>query len=201
MEEAQSVLDAAGITCPSGRVARGKRMRAEGDRGKRFCGGLYDERGAKYEVPDWVVMDPADIVEDEAQQDDADAVEKDVALGALSDGTHSSTDEDGSGEAIRPKGKGRAASPGEKIRVRVRLSDRHADADIVYGMKQPCKIISQQLKEQFPDIAGEVRLMHRGRALDKNRSLEANEWVDGQVISAFVLGDKSSGGLNSSTLM
>ena len=53
---AQGLLDAAGCTCPTGEVARG----------------VYDERGRLYELPDWVVGDPGDLVEDEGDKDDGD---------------------------------------------------------------------------------------------------------------------------------
>ena len=51
---AQGVLDAAGCTCPTGEVAKG----------------VYDERGRLYEVPDWVVGDPGDLVAEEEDEGD-----------------------------------------------------------------------------------------------------------------------------------
>lgn len=56
LNTAQGVLDAAGCTCPTGEIARG----------------VYDERGRLYEVPDWVVGDPGDLMENEG--DDGDMV-------------------------------------------------------------------------------------------------------------------------------
>ena len=54
---AQGVLDAAGCTCPTGELARG---------------GVYDERGRLYEVPDWVVGDPGDLVVGEVELNGGD---------------------------------------------------------------------------------------------------------------------------------
>lgn len=46
---AQTLLDVQGCTCPSGQL----------------WSRVYDDRGAEYKVPEWLVIEPAGIVEEE----------------------------------------------------------------------------------------------------------------------------------------
>ncbi|KAF2223120.1 hypothetical protein BDZ85DRAFT_237096 [Elsinoe ampelina] len=52
---AQGMMDAVGLTCPTGRIK------------KRRKGGVFDEQGRGYDIPGWVVGDPEDLVEEEVR--------------------------------------------------------------------------------------------------------------------------------------
>jgi hypothetical protein len=182
--EAQAIIDALGITCPSGRIVSGRRRVGE-RRSER--GGLYDERGEMYEIPAWVVMDPEDVVEDLAEDG-----EKDVVAGAPLDGAGDPGQEDAEAAEQRrdEKGKGRAEDPGEIVHLRARLSDRGTDIVISVGMKQKIAEVVRKIREQIGDKR--VRLMYLGKPLDERTTLEESSWREGNVVNAMVFeGDES----------
>ena len=179
--EAQGILDALTITCPHGRVARGRGRHRE-------KGGLYDERGELYDIPAWVVADPEDVVEDE---------EKDATSGAAEDDDE---DDDGDGgdtidpvEAARrrdEKGKGRAEDPGDIVQLRLRLSDRGTDIIVSAGTKQKVAMIVRSIQDQIG--TKRLRLMYLGRTLDERTTLAESAWKPGHIINAMVFeGDES----------
>lgn len=164
---AQAILDALNMSCPSGRVSRGRGR----DRGN---GGVYDERGELYDIPNWVVVDPRDIVED-----------NDDKIGI--DGPDDSDDAlDGDEDAARKreeKGKGRAVDLGEETKVKVRFSDGTADLEISFGAKQNAGVVVKKVLEQRGE---RVTLMHLGKKIDEKQTLEAQGWHTGNVLNAFL---------------
>lgn len=187
LDEAQSILDAASLTCPTGRVGRGK-SRGRDTQGQRARGGIYDERGYLYEVPQWCLTDPLDLVDEETP------VEKDLDGGVSSDGTRDDSEEDGEyppgaeGQSRHlsreEKGKGRARDIGDDIRVRARLSNTLKDVEIIMGSKQPARIAAQRLRETLG--VGRVRLIYLGKELDENKTLEAQGWSPAHIMNAFI---------------
>ena len=160
--EAQGILDAMGMTCPNGRVARGRGRHRE-------KGGLYDERGELYDLPAWVVTDPEDVVE-EGEKEGVDYEEDgDVVVVARR------RDE---------KGKGRAEDPGELVQVRARLSDRGTDVVVSVGLKQKVAVVVRSVQEQIG--SKRVRLMYLGKTLDERSTLEESGWRQGHVVNAMV---------------
>lgn len=190
VSEAQAILDALGITCPTGKIARGSR-RNGGVSGSGRKGGLYDERGEMYDIPPWVLVDPEDVVEDE---DD----EKDMEAGAPpgGDGGEDGDEDDADDPAAiarrrDEKGKGRAEDPGELVQLRARLSDRGTDITISIGMKQKVGDLVRSIRQRIGDKR--VRIMYLGKALDERTMLEDSEWVRGHVVNAMVFeGDEST---------
>lgn len=180
IEDAQGILDAACITCPSGRVAKG--------RGRdRVRGGLFDERGRIYEVPDWVVRDPEDLREDEIS-----LVEKDAGEDDEEDENQDYEEEDkefasGSVQSRRgAKGKGRAT--GEEQRVRVRFSTGDPDVEVTLFSTQTVAALQRLLRERI-ERDKRVRLVYLGKMLEPGKTLAAQGWKVGDILSALVVDD------------
>ncbi|KAK3704280.1 hypothetical protein LTR37_013954 [Vermiconidia calcicola] len=167
LAEAQGILDALNITCPNGRIARGRGR-------NRIKGGLYDERGELYDIPSWVLTDPQDIIEND---------EKDVEAGAAEDGENN-VDETGEARPRSEKGKGRAEDIGEVIKLRARLSDRGTDIIVSTGTKQKVADIVRAVQAQIGKKR--LRLMYLGKALNERLTLEENGWQQGHVVNAMV---------------
>ncbi|KAK4506446.1 hypothetical protein PRZ48_000178 [Zasmidium cellare] len=181
LSEAQGILDAVGVTVPNGKISK--------NRGRdRMRGGVYDDKGAPYDIPDWIVADPRDLIEDAG-------TEKEI------DGADDDDDEDWEGgvpvtssgddkEAVRPKGKGRAEDIGEAIKLRARLSDRGTDVEVTLGSKQPVRTALQRIREQI-DVK-RVRLVYMGKPMEEGKTLADCGWRSGQVVNAFVFeGDEN----------
>lgn len=150
---------------------------------------MYDDRGAIYEIPEWVVADPRDVVED-GDGDAAGAVEKDIVDADNDDEEDEDEDLKGavavssSTEPKEPKGKQRAASPGAPLTLRARLSDRGSDVEVSIGSKQPVRFAIQQIREKTG--VNRVRLVYMGKPMDEARTLAEGGWRTGQVVNAFV---------------
>jgi hypothetical protein len=103
LEEAQTLLDAAGCTCPDGKAWHA----------------IYDEHGDKYIVQgDWLVFEPNGLVEDEELQHEVDG--------------SNPWDDDTAEASSRDKGKGRAddVEKPETFKVTFRLSTNNHDCSI-----------------------------------------------------------------------
>jgi hypothetical protein len=163
------MMNAAGVTCPSGRFARG--------RGRNPKGGVYDERGALYDIHEWVVGDPLDILEDDAIPD------------VVAEGKTVEEEEDEELEDVedgREKGKRRAESLGPEVVVRVRLSDGTPDLEVLIGEKQPAGVVVKRLKEK---MGRGVRLLYLGKPVEEGKTLAENGWKSGQMLNAFLFNE------------
>ena len=167
--EAQAILDAINMTCPNGRVARGRGRHRE-------KGGLYDERGELYDIPAWIVTDPEDLIEDEG--------EKDVLDGADSDDGDVQTIDPTATTRRNEKGKGRAEDPGEILQIRARLSDRGTDIIVSAGTKQKIAVIVRGIQDQIG--RKRLRLMYLGKTLDERTTLMDSGYKQGHVLNAMV---------------
>lgn len=123
--EAQGILDAVGITCPRGEI----------------WGGLFDERGELLSVPDWVVIEPSGLVEEEEEEEG-----------------EKSGDDELAGEDVEKlgltKGKGKAVvssldteSMGPVVRVRCRLSSSGKDYIVRIGKEERVGVLAGRLRE------------------------------------------------------
>lgn len=119
--EAQAVFDAGGCLSPTGEVWRG----------------VFDERGEKYEIPEWAVGEPGDLVEevDGGEEEEGSEVDDKELL----------EDEDGGNRA--EKGKAREVDVGEIVRVRARLSDRGTDVVVKIGMEECVRVLVRRIRE------------------------------------------------------
>ncbi|KAH7028349.1 hypothetical protein B0J12DRAFT_584166, partial [Macrophomina phaseolina] len=147
---AQGVLDAAGATCPTGEVWRG----------------VFDEWGTEYRVPEWVVVEPVGVVEDDEGEGDGYG------------------EEDGEQSLAEEKGKGKM---GEIVKLKARLSDRGSDVVVEVGMEERVSSVIAKIAEtaQVPPT-NRIRLAYLGKIFRENASLAAQSYSDGHVVNALV---------------
>ncbi|KAK5168319.1 uncharacterized protein LTR77_006888 [Saxophila tyrrhenica] len=180
--EAQAVMDAAGLTCPTGKLyvkdrGMGARRRGKGE-------GVFDERGVGYEVPKWVVVDPGDVVEDENEDEDGEKEDGDDEEGSATGAEDPDVEGIGGGKRRDEKGKSPAPDPGPTVRVRARLSDRGTDIVVSVGSKQTVADVVRAIQGK---IGGKrVRMMFLGKTLDERVRLEESGWREGCVVNALV---------------
>ncbi|KAJ4367481.1 hypothetical protein N0V83_007064 [Neocucurbitaria cava] len=114
LQEAQTMLDVTGCTCPTGLMWRG----------------VYDPTGIQYKVPEWVVVEPDGL----AEEDEAPGEAATNPAGAYApvDGAQESDqgDED------------------DSVLVRARASHNQRDIMISVRRKQPVASIIERLKKQ-----------------------------------------------------
>lgn len=182
LRQAQGLLDAAGLTSPTGRIRDG----------------IYDERGELYKLPKHVISDPINMVRDTAERHSED-LEKKEGFGTL-DGADE-TDEDGLVAKREEKGKGRAGNP---IQIRARLSDRGHDVMVNVGDAQTVKAVAAKVQEAAEvwcpeallrvllltkvqmSATSKIKLAYMGKVLKENDTLLAQGWQVGHVVSVLV---------------
>lgn len=118
VEDAQGVLDASGVTVPTGDMVDG----------------CYDEQGALYQMPAWVVAEPEKVVEDDSKGH----LEGE---GLLRDDEVEGVD---NGEGDREKGK-----EVEGVTVKARLSDRGGpDVVLTVGKDERVGRLVRRIQEE-----------------------------------------------------
>ena len=119
---AQSILDAAAITVPTGDLKNG----------------AYDEAGNLYQMPEYVISDPQNLVSNQQGE---------IRKGEVS---NDATDDD---EAIERKREEKGKSvlkTGDMIKVRARLSDRGGpDVVISLGKDQAVRTLVRRVQEEI----------------------------------------------------
>ncbi|KAL2818974.1 hypothetical protein BDW59DRAFT_151706 [Aspergillus cavernicola] len=185
---AQSIIDAAGVTVPTGDL----------------CQGCYDEQGVLYRLPRCIVSDPENIVLESSKRDDeqdegTDEDDVDVDEGfemedrkfaldeASGDELIAGEDEDVERERRRDeKGK---ASERDIIRVKARLSDRDGQ-DLVVAIKKTQNVGFLARKVQ-QDVGiprtQRVRIAYLGKILKEHTPLVDQGWKPGHVVNALVV--------------
>jgi hypothetical protein len=137
LETAQGIIDAAGITVPSGNLADG----------------CYDEGGALYRLPAYIVADPMNMVVEEVSADVGGAVcatgVAERKIGADEDESASGTDDEDEEvlkERREEKGKG---TERDAIKVKARLSDRGGpDVVILIGKTQTVGVLARRIQTE-----------------------------------------------------
>ena len=120
VQTAQGVLDAAGITVPTGDLTNG----------------AYDEMGNFYHMPEQVIADPENIVLD------------DEAGHGTAKGERAELDEDEAERRREEKGKGVVKS-GDLVKVRARLSDRGGpDIIVMFSKEQTVRVLVRKVQEE-----------------------------------------------------
>ena len=119
---AQSILDAAAITVPTGDLKNG----------------AYDEAGNLYQMPEYVISDPQNLVLNQQGE---------IQKGEVS---NDATDDDEAIERKREE-KGKAVlKTGDMIKVRARLSDRGGpDVIISLGKDQAVRTLVRRVQEEL----------------------------------------------------
>lgn len=134
---AQSILDAADVTVPTGDLVSG----------------AYDSLGNFYQVPEWVACDPTGLAE-EAFVGKRLGQRDEVIGGGNSkenDGSAQGASTDESEETVvkRREAKGKAVlKPGETLRVKARLSDRGGpDVLVTVGKDESTRAVARRVGE------------------------------------------------------
>ncbi|KAH7559564.1 hypothetical protein BM1_04501 [Bipolaris maydis] len=144
LQEAQTMLDVTGCTCPTGLVWRG----------------VFDATGVQYKVPEWVVVEPEGIVE----EDEA---------------------EEGAGVEVEEEDES-----DEEVDVRVRMSHDSKDVIVRVHKKESVARVVEKVKDAAKlDPFVRIRLAYGGRVYHEHESLESHpHWnFDNQfVVSSFV---------------
>ena len=118
---AQSILDAAAITVPTGDLKNG----------------AYDEIGNLYQIPEHVISDPQNVVLDSQEE---------VKKGELS---NEATDDDDEIERKREEKGKSVLKTGDTIKIRARLSDRGGpDVVIPLGRDQAVRMLVRRVQEE-----------------------------------------------------
>ncbi|KAJ6145458.1 hypothetical protein N7470_009353 [Penicillium chermesinum] len=199
---AQVILDAAGVTIPTGDL----------------CEGVYDEQGVLYRLPQCIVSDPGNMVASEITEEHGREGEEDEEEGVGLDGKIGSGDES-EDELIaqdlerRREEKGKT-SERDLIRVAARLSDRAADLSVLVNKSQSVGSLARKLQQEakvcfhhVPSLIGWRSILREfgvlttflrlrvsaspdrvsGRMLKESDSLLEQGWQDGHVLNALVV--------------
>lgn len=178
---AQSILDAADITLPTGNLADG----------------AYDLLGNYYQLPAHVVSDPTNIasgdddnVDNDGDDDDDDDDRFGEAKTAENATAGAEDDEDQDREAAvgrRRMHKGKSVvNISDQVLAVVRLSNTARDLKLDVGKDDAVRSIIHRIVEESNIPSGSrIRLVHMGKILKESTSLTAQGWTD-QVINAFV---------------
>jgi len=181
LADAQGILDALCVTLPTGKLEEG----------------AYDENGNLYKIPEAVISDPTDLIEDTTDVDsqtvtgtsdiDAIALKLEAAEGA---NLRKSKQDSVAEKAKAAKGK---TPVRDAVRVRCRLSDRGSpdcDVTVVLGRSERVGLLATriQAEKDIPDKAN-LRFAYLGKMLDDKLTLEEQGWKEGHVIQALVVGN------------
>lgn len=169
LSTAQSIIDAAGITVPTGDV----------------CQGCYDEQGALYRLPQCIVSDPENMVQADRADDYSDVDDDDMSKLADDDASGDELIADDLEKRRDEKGK---TSERDLISVRARLSDRGGlDLVVSVGRNRSVGFIARKIRQEA-DIGRHqtVRIAYLGKVLRGHSSLPDQGWEPDHVINAFI---------------
>ncbi|KAF4927415.1 Ubiquitin domain-containing protein 2 [Colletotrichum viniferum] len=156
---AQSILDAADITLPTGDLAQG----------------AYDQLGNYYQLNEWAVANPTNLVEDDATIDVADDDE------GLS--TRDFKDDLAGGEETTEE-----LDEDENLSLLARLSENGRDVTVGFSKTDTVKVITGKILNEagLSPTKKKIRLAFMGKLLKENLPLTEQGWTQGQVINAYV---------------
>ncbi|KAJ5211165.1 hypothetical protein N7491_010985 [Penicillium cf. griseofulvum] len=182
---AQSIIDAAGITVPTGDL----------------CQGCYDEQGVLYRVPQCVVSDPENMVPSSSRtaSEDGGPAGSEPDTETLSDGKLATDDAFGdeliSQDVERGDEKGKT-SERDLIRVFARLSDGGPDIVLSIGKGQPVGLLARKVHQEAKlEDDRRVRIAYLGRLLNEHEPLVDQGWKTGHVVNALVVSPVGDPGL------
>ncbi|KAH7310411.1 hypothetical protein B0I35DRAFT_411933 [Stachybotrys elegans] len=158
---AQTILSAAEISLPSGNLVNG----------------VYDSLGNYYQIPEWVVCDPDNLVEE-------DRLDVKVNASNTGDETAGEDDED---LKKRREDRGKAVvDVREQIAVRARLSENGRDVVVNISKQDTVKTLSHRVAEEARMLDKRIRMAYMGKMLKENASLESQGWQVGHVVNALI---------------
>ncbi|KAL4790238.1 hypothetical protein BDV19DRAFT_372658 [Aspergillus venezuelensis] len=219
-ETAQSIIDAAGVTVPTGDL----------------CQGVYDERGVLYRLPRCIVSDPLNMVAGELDDEDENESGGEIADGDRDDedgeevdvgfetddrkGGFGYEDEVESGDELMADGTGTGTETGTRtrtrtrdadererrrdekgktserdlIRVKARLSDC-GGADVVVAVRKTQNVgfLARKVAQEIGlPRTQRIRIAYLGKILKENTSLVEQGWKPGNIVNALVVARRPS---------
>lgn len=146
LADAQGILDALEVTLPTGRLEEG----------------AYDSQGSLYKIPQAVISDPTDVIEEFADMDSqtvsgpADSDTLAAKLEATEDVDMDVSQPQADAEKTK-EAKGKAAVDKDAMNVRCRLSDRGGpDVVVLLGRTQRVGLLAQRIREEV-DVSDPLR--------------------------------------------
>ncbi|KAF1996824.1 hypothetical protein P154DRAFT_525259 [Amniculicola lignicola CBS 123094] len=151
MEDAQALLDALACTCPTGEVWRG----------------VFDEHGVWYKVPEWIVIEPEGLVDDDEEESIGG---KEIEAGG---GSARTEDE----------------RMGPVVKVRCRLSSTAKDYVIEMRPKDKLEVLIHRLREATGIRDKKLKAAFLGIIYQDSQTLDAHpRWTEGAVLNIMVYG-------------
>lgn len=155
---AQSILDAAAITLPTGDLKNG----------------AYDEAGNLYQMPEHIVSDPTNMILDQPGEDD---IKGELSRDIIDDE-----------ELERKRDEKGKTLVKDLIKVKARLSDRGGpDVVVSMGRDQVIRTLARRVAEEAK-ITGtnKIKIAYMGKILKDTESLQNQGWREGHVVNALV---------------
>ncbi|KAL2153445.1 hypothetical protein VTH82DRAFT_4600 [Thermothelomyces myriococcoides] len=164
---AQSIIDAADITLPTGDLYNG----------------AYDAFGNFYQLNHQVVSDPTNLVWG-PEEDDVDDTKGDLTA---DEETDRESDDDEAERRREEKGKA-VVDIRNQIRVRARLSDGSRDVCVDVDKGDSVRRVTRAVAEKakLDTTKKKIRIAYMGRLLHGDSSLVDQGWKQGHVINALV---------------
>ncbi|KAL2189933.1 hypothetical protein L209DRAFT_146348 [Thermothelomyces heterothallicus CBS 203.75] len=166
---AQSIIDAADITLPTGDLYNG----------------AYDAFGNFYQLNHQVVSDPSNLVwsPDSAEEDDVDDGKADLTA---DEETERECGDDEAERRREEKGKA-VVDIRNQITVRARLSDGSRDVCVAVDKGDSVRRVARAVAEKAKlDFTKKIRIAYMGKILHENSSLVDQGWKQGHVVNALV---------------
>lgn len=149
LSTAQAVLDSAGITIPTGDLGQG----------------CYDERGHRFVVPEFVLSEPSNIMDDEVELKPRDSSSTAVMKHEI-EALQSIDEED------------------ESYTVKFRMSTTSKDIGVNFKGNENVVDVKKRLMQQV-GLTGDVKLFLFGKPLREDTPLLKQGWND-HIVQAFV---------------
>lgn len=180
-ETAQGIVDAAGVTVPTGDL----------------CEGCYDENGVLYRLPQCIVSDPDNIADDSTPTGEYERAEDEVEEDGILDRkivSDESEDELISEDMERRREEKGKMSERDLIKVQARLSDRGGpDVIVAIGKTQTVGVLARRIQSEvkIPNTQ-RVRIVYLGQMLRENEPLVDQGWKQGHIVNALVVARPST---------
>ena len=141
LETAQGILEAVGVTIPTGKLTEG----------------CYDEQGNLYRLPEVIILDPTNVIPEQARPHRTSNIDGETMVGiseaktaAIGSGRAEDPAKEEDSEAVErrrdEKGKG---SERDAIKVRCRLSDRGGpDVVVLIGRSQTVGTLARRVQSE-----------------------------------------------------
>ncbi|KAJ6109201.1 hypothetical protein N7486_001435 [Penicillium sp. IBT 16267x] len=170
---AQGIIDAAGVTVPTGDL----------------CEGCYDEQGVLYRLPQCIVSDPENMARGEGHSPASGSVREEDSDGKLATDDASGDELIAAQDLERRRDEKGKTSERDLIRVLARLSDRDGpDLMMLVGKSQSVGFLARKIHQEA-GLSNEqrVRIAYLGHMLKEHECLVDQGWQSGHVISALVV--------------